>query len=309
MNPRTLLVTGVNGFIGRHVALAAARRGDRVFGTDLHSPDHAPLADLAGYRALTLPDPGLGALLAQTRPDVVIHACGRASVPLSLSDPATDFVLSVDVTFQLLEEVRRHCPRARVLFLSSAAVYGNPQQLPVTEDHPVAPISPYGFHKFMAEQLCREHARVFGLATTVARIFSVYGPGLRRQVVWDLLRKFLCEPVVRLHGSGEETRDFLHVRDAAAALLLLAERAPGQGEVTNVAAGRSLRIRDLAERLRAVLRLATPIACSGEPVPGMPLAWAADISRLRAMGFVPGLDLETALPELAAWAAAELGRA
>ncbi|HNW37003.1 MAG TPA: NAD-dependent epimerase/dehydratase family protein [Candidatus Ozemobacteraceae bacterium] len=306
MSPRKLLITGVNGFIGRNVALAAIRRGDSVYGTDLHSPEHVAIPGIADYQPLTLPSPLFAEYIGRIKPDTLIHCSGRASVPLSIHDPETDFLMSVNVTFRLLEQMRLECPNTLFVFLSSAAVYGNPQFMPVNEALEVSPISPYGFHKYMAEQACLEYAKVFGLRTTAGRIFSAYGPGLHRQVVWDIFRKTIHDPIVNLQGTGEETRDFLHVKDVAAALLLIADRAPGRGEVYNIASGQETSIAHLAQMIIEVLHRNVQVCFDGHNPPGMPLKWQADISRLRSLGFEPRIDIRTGLEGYAQWITAEI---
>ena len=143
-----------------------------------------------------------------------------------MSDPGDDFRINTSMTFETLEAVRTQVPDCHFLLASSAAVYGEPPSLPVTEDAPLRPLSPYGFHKMQAEAMCREYAALHGLTTTALRIFSAYGPGLRRQVLWDICHKALTSPPVRLHGTGSESRDFVFVDDIAAAFAFSSRAAP-----------------------------------------------------------------------------------
>ena len=228
-----LLVTGAAGFIGSHVAGLAVERGYEVHGVDLAEAPECrggipPSSDVRRAGVFE-------SLIEEIRPVACIHAAGRASVYESVANPALDFASGPVLTFALLDELRRHAPECRALFLSSAAVYGNPEKLPVGEDAPAAPISPYGFHKRQSELLCREFTDVYGMKTAVARIFSAYGEGLRRQVLWDICRKSLIEGRLLLHGTGAETRDFLHVRDIAVGLMQIVEGAPMGGETYNLA--------------------------------------------------------------------------
>ena len=129
---------------------------------------------------------------------------------------------------------------ARLLLVSSAAVYGDPERLPVSEDAPLAPISPYGRHRAEAEEVALQS----GAPVVIARVFSAYGEGLRRQVLWDVAQRALVGGPVELSGTGEETRDFVHARDVAAAISAIAQRSAFDGEIVNVATGR----RDLHRR-------------------------------------------------------------
>lgn len=266
---KTVLITGAAGFLGRHIARHFARVGWRVAGIDDVPPENAPA--LARFVRLKLPSPDLAALLSAEKPSVCIHCAGRASVPLSMQDPAGDFRDNVSLTFELLDALRRHTPQCRVLFLSSAAVYGNPPTLPVREDHPIAPLSPYGWHKRQAELLCEEFSTLFGLPTVSVRIFSAYGAGLRRQVVWDMCERLLSTGRLALRGTGGESRDFIHAADVAAALALLAERAPARGEVFNLATGREITIAQLAALAANALGMETKAEFDGAETPGQPL--------------------------------------
>ena len=201
-----LLVTGAAGFIGSYVAGLAVERGYEVHGVDLAE---APAIAVAGFHHHRMCEgqEGFESIIEEIRPVACIHAAGRASVYESVANPALDFASGPVLTFALLDELRRHAPECRALFLSSAAVYGNPEKLPVGEDAPAAPISPYGFHKRQSELLCREFTDVYGMKTAVARIFSAYGEGLRRQVLWDICRKslmkggFYCMALVRRRAT------------------------------------------------------------------------------------------------------------
>ena len=296
-----VLVTGAAGFLGRYIVNEFAIPGATVLGVDIVSPEIAPRGEGIAYQRMSLPGSEFDRVLADFMPDVFVHCAGRASVALSMEDPVSDFADSVVLTFQMLDSVRRLSPEARFVFLSSAAVYGNPPSLPVVESHPIAPLSPYGYHKHQCEVLIEEFARVFGLRTLAVRIFSAYGFGLRRQVVWDICERALRDGSLQLRGTGTESRDFIHGRDVARAIVLLAENAPAGGEVYNVATGRETTIAEVAESLLACLGLNVKAEFDGVRPPGDPANWRADIGRLQAFGFEPSIALEDGLAEVAQW--------
>ena len=300
----TVLVTGVAGFLGRYVAREFARLGWLVIGLDVVAEENAPPG--IEYHQLTLPDPQLAKLLSETRPAACVHCAGRASVAHSLTDPASDFRESTALTFDLLDTLRLHAPTCRTVLLSSAAVYGNPASLPVTENHAAAPLSPYGYHKLLGEMLAEEFHRIYQLPTAVVRIFSAYGPGLRRQVVWDICRRALINDRLRLHGTGEESRDFIHAADVAAALALVVQRAPFDGERYNVATGCETTIRALASTIIEELGRTLVPEYDGSATPGDPRNWRADISRITELGFTPRISLREGLKSVGSWAKAEL---
>lgn len=298
---KTLLLTGAAGFLGRAIAGYFSQQGWQVYGLDRVVRENAPMADLYEYVALDLPNPHLSELLARWKPQACIHAAGRASVPQSMHDPASDFQDGPALTFYLLDSLKQYAPQCAFVFLSSAAVYGNPSSLPVGEDQPLIPISAYGYHKWQSEILCQEYANLFGLKTASARLFSAYGPGLRRQVMWDIVQKVLTQDIITLQGDGNESRDFVHSTDIAGALESILNSAPLHGEVYNIASGRETRINHLANLI--VEQFARPIELkfSNTLPPGTPKNWQADVHRLTSLGFQPRISLEEGVAAFINW--------
>jgi UDP-glucose 4-epimerase len=208
-----------------------------------------------------------------------------------MSDPRADFEASVTVTADLLEQIRQHAPTCRTVCISSAAVYGDPDRLPITEDGPIQPISAYGFHRRMCEELCEEYAGLFELPVATARVFSAYGPGLRRQIVWDICRRALSDPAIELRGTGDESRDFIHGSDVGRALAVLIRRAPCRGEAYNVASG---------------VEVPPPVQFSGVQNPGNPSNWRAAIAPVTELGFAPLTSLEQGIANYVDWCRAQL---
>jgi UDP-glucose 4-epimerase len=302
---KTVLIAGVAGFLGRHVARQFTRLGWRVVGIDDVPQENSPHS-LARFVRLRLPASEVSAILAEEKPAAFVHCAGRASVPLSMQDPEGDFRDNALLTFELLESFRRHAPKSRFILLSSAAVYGNPPSLPIRESDPIAPLSPYGWHKRQAELLCAEYSAIYGLPTTIVRIFSAYGPGLRRQVVWDICERLLTTRKLTLRGTGRESRDFIHASDVANALALLAEKAPGHGEIFNLATGRETTIAELARLIAASMKIDVVPVFDEAETPGQPANWRADISQISKLGFVSQVSLEDGVRGVAEWSRAEL---
>ncbi len=303
---KSILVTGVAGFIGRYVARHFSEQGWSVIGIDNSPPENAPLANLSAYHRLRLPDAALNSLLQEHSPQACIHCAGRASVGLSLTDPVADFYASTVLTFEMLNALRLHTPNCRFIFLSSAAVYGNPESLPVSEAQSPAPLSPYGFHKRQCEQLCLEFAKVYGLPTASLRIFSAYGPGLRRQVLWDICQKVITQNSLTLQGTGKESRDFIHALDIAKALSVVVNSAPMQGEAYNLGSGQEVAIAQLANMVLEALDADCSPEFDGVVPAGTPLNWRADVSKLQALGFTASVPLERGVKTFANWCRAEL---
>lgn len=257
-------------------------------------------------QAYGIAGPGLSEFVNLYHPDVCIHCAGRAAVGLSVTDPEADYQAGPALVFWLLDHLRQSAPQCRFVLLSSAAVYGNPIELPICEYHAPTPLSPYGYHKWQAELLCQEFSQVYGLKTASVRIFSAYGPGLRRQVIWDICQKAITKPALHLQGTGLESRDFIHALDIARALEVVVSTAPMKGEVYNLGSGQEIRIIDLAQMTLNALGLNKTILFDGRVPPGIPLNWRADITRLGQIGFQPHIDFEHGLKVFADWCSAEL---
>jgi UDP-glucose 4-epimerase len=303
---KTVLITGVTGFLGRYIARQFSQSGYLVAGIGTRPSENAPQQDLAYYYQLILPSPELAAIAQQLQPEVCIHCAGIASVELSVNDPASDFQASVSMTFQLLDTLRLYAPNCHLIYLSSAAVYGNPTIIPIAESQVTAPISPYGFHKLMGEQLCLEFFRVYNVPTTIARIFSGYGAGLRRQVVWDICQKVLTQPIIKLRGTGNESRDFIHGADVAQAMLVLAECSEGKANIFNLSTGVETKIQDLVRLIAERLNPEIEITFDGNLPLGIPYNWQADIRKINHLGFYPTVDLEKGLDAFVQWCRGEI---
>ena len=303
---QVVLVTGASGFIGRYIVRYFMEQGWTVIGIDNSPPENAPLANLTTYHQLQLPNSDLKHILQETPTKVLIHCAGRASVGLSVKEPKADFYGNTVLTFELLNALRLHAPQCRFILLSSAAVYGNPASIPISESQSTTPISPYGFHKLQCEQICLEFTKLYQVPTATARIFSAYGPGLRRQVLWDICEKAITNDVVSLQGTGQESRDFIHALDIAKALFLIANTAVMQGEAYNLASGAEVTIAKLAELALDALDYRGRLEFDGKIPMGNPLNWQADITKLQTLGFSPSETLEKGVNTFANWCRAEL---
>lgn len=303
---KKVLITGVAGFIGRHASRHFSQNGWSVFGVDAAAAENAPAAYLERYSSMRLPSQSLVELIRECRPAVFIHCAGRASVEYSVTHPEADFYGNTVTTFEALEALRRHLPKCRFINLSSAAVYGNPKTIPVDESLLPAPISPYGFHKWQTDLLCQEFATAFGLQTASLRIFSAYGVGLRRQVMWDICRKVICYGRLELSGDGEESRDFVHVQDIALALQALASADNLTGQVYNLGSEREVTIRELSALIVGELGLNIKAEFNGQLGQGIPRNWRADITRLKGIGYAQTIPFELGLSKFVAWCRNEL---
>jgi UDP-glucose 4-epimerase len=290
-----ILIIGSKGFIGSHCVTYFAKM-DTVWQCDvvtdyITKPYYLVDATNADYKEV---------FQSQTF-DVCINCSGAASVPDSIINPQRDFMLNtVNVSMQL-EAIRKYNPDCKYINLSSAAVYGNPQYLPIDELHPLQPISPYGVHKQMSETLCQSYHYNYNLNTCSVRIFSAFGKGLQKQLFWDLYQKAQLGTEVTLFGTGNETRDFIHINDIMLALDLIINKAAFNHDIFNLASGRQLSIKEVAETFYKQLDRPINIQFKGENRSGDPLHWVADITELERLGFKVQTSLEEGLKQQVAW--------
>ena len=278
-----ILITGSRGFVGASFGNFAAASGYELLGISRSSqPDRGwPGRHIQGDAARA----DLAPIIRDFNPDLLLQAAGSASVGASIADPVGDFRATAVTLINVLEGVRRSGREPLVVFPSSAAVYGNPASLPVGEDAPCAPISPYGFHKTACEILAREYSQCLGLSAVVCRLFSLFGSRQRRLLAWEIYAQLAGKAdTLELQGTGAETRDFLHSDDLARAILMLSPVVPrGECTVLNVASGRETPILQLAETMHAMVAPEKKITCRGVARPGDPHRWCAEITRLRSL--------------------------
>jgi UDP-glucose 4-epimerase len=303
---RRVLVTGGAGFIGSHLVEELVTRQARVTVVDNLSSGRlnnlAAVKDRVELRQLDFARADLRPTLAEGGFDAIFHIGGNANVTGSVKDPRRDFENNALGTLNLLEAVRDAAPQARLVHTSSATVYGEGVSMPIREDEPTVPVSPYGISKLAAERYVAVFSTLYGLRTANVRLFSVYGPRLRKQVIYDLMCKLRENPYeLFLHGDGAQVRDFNHVTNIVEALLTVAERARLEGEVYNVAADETVDIRTLAQMICDRMGAAPRFVYSGETRPGETQRWYADISRLRSLDYQPRIKLADGLSATVAW--------
>ena len=275
-------ITGGRGFIGRHLARELSGRGRTVhaLGHGAWLEDERQACGVSGWLNASVTAASLDALGARFGvPGVVYHLAGGASVGASLAAPREDFSRTVEATSELVEWIRTRAPEVPVVAVSSAAVYGDAWSTPIPVTAAPSPHSPYGAHKTAMESLLVGHARSFGLRVAIVRLFSVYGPGLEKQLIWDLCCRLAAGgDTLSLGGCGDEQRDFLYVADAVSMLAAAESAANREPAIFNGGTGRACTVRELAETLTRLWPARVALQFDGVRRPGDPRNLVADMN-------------------------------
>ncbi|HKQ26564.1 MAG TPA: NAD-dependent epimerase/dehydratase family protein [Burkholderiales bacterium] len=298
---KRVVVTGAYGFIGRHVGRHFAQQGHRVVGIGHGGWDHAQCRawGLSGWHAA---DITLESLITYAGdPELIVHCAGGASVGFSIERPLQDYQRTVSTTAAVLEFARIHAREAAVVMPSSAAVYGNAHALPIAESATLQPVSPYGEHKRMAENLCRLYSEEFGLATAVVRFFSVYGPGLRKQLLWDACDRLVRNEPPCFSGDGTETRDWLHIDDTVALIELAGSHADRNCPVVNGGTGHAVSVSELLTHLFGLLGRKDHPVFTGDGRSGDPKHYLADIQAAQRWGWNPRVSWADGVGQYLDW--------
>ena len=217
-----ILVIGSKGFIGVQ-CLKYFQKENEIWSCDVFT-DYSE----KNFFLISGLNSDFGSIFSETKFEVCINCSGAASVSNSILRPAHDYELNVFNVARILEAIRQHNATCKFINISSAAVYGDPKILPITESSPIKPLSPYGFHKAMAEKLCEEYYTFYGISTCSLRIFSAFGPGLKKQLLWDVYNKSISNNLIKLFGTGEESRDYIFIDDIIAAIDRVIKKSPFQ---------------------------------------------------------------------------------
>jgi UDP-glucose 4-epimerase len=249
-----ILVTGGAGFIGSHVVDAYVAAGHEVAVLDNFSTgNEANLNSAAEVHRVDLRDQAaVEKVVASFRPEIVNHHAAQSEVPKSVADPGLDAHINIVGGLNLLKACVDHKVKKVIFISTGGALYGEPDVVPADEDHPVRPLSPYGTSKFSFEQYLGTFKRTFGLEFTVLRYANIYGPrqdfyAEEGRVVAIFASRMLESKPVTIDGDGEQSRDMLHVGDAATANLAALER--GEGGIFHVSTGVAVSVNDLFRKL------------------------------------------------------------
>jgi len=289
------VVTGANGFIGRHLVAGLVDSGWAVLAVDKLPCQEAAVESVV----LDVRTPG-GLTSFLDSETTVFHLAACADIRFSVQHPREDFDNNVHGLFETLEAARQR--RSRIVFASTASVFSADNPLPWVETGLPRPMSPYAAGKLAGEAYCYAYHRCFGVDVRVARLFNVYGTGMTRFAIHDLIRKVQADPTrLEILGDGNQVRDFLYVEDAVRGLETIAARGR-PGEDYNLASGVPVRLLDLARTVATLMgHPGITLAPTGRSFPGDTPRWYADISKIRGLGFEPRISLEEGVRRTIAW--------
>lgn len=242
-----VLVTGGSGFIGNYVVQDLKELNYKIVIVDKISPksNEFESSNLSSYK-MDIKDSSLGKIFSKEKPDIVIHLASQISVQESLKNPLSDCSDNIFGTINILQNCVKNGVR-KVIFTSSAAVYGIPKSLPVNEMHSTEPISFYGLSKLTAESYIRLFNEVFNLNYTILRLSNVYGMGLYSSqnagVISQIIGDINNGRQPTIYGDGNQTRDFIHVKDVSRAIILALIN--GENEILNISSNNETSINDL----------------------------------------------------------------
>ncbi|MCW4019023.1 MAG: NAD-dependent epimerase/dehydratase family protein [Candidatus Bathyarchaeota archaeon] len=298
---KKILVTGGAGFIGFHLTKKLLDLGadvtiyDNLSSGKMENVNDNPTATFVEGDILDLPK-----LLSLPKFELIYHLAAQVVVPYSMENPTEDFETNARGTLNVLEKARKD--KTRIVFASSAAVYGNPTVFPTPESYGFHPFSCYGLSKVVGEEYCQIYTLQYGLDITVVRFSNVYGSRCHG-VINDFLDKLQKDPSkLEIIGTGEQARDFVHVSDIADALVLCAgENA--SGKIFNLGFGKTTKILDLAQMILNILNLTekTKVTTTGQSWQGDIKTIWFDITKVKTeIRWTPKIRLEDHLRNLIA---------
>jgi UDP-glucose 4-epimerase len=303
---KSVWITGGKGFIGRNLARHLKRQQCSVYGIGhgFWTIQEMAMWSYDSWVNADIEPSSLNDLATESGlPDIIYHLAGGATVGASIQNPYEDFQKTVDTTARLLEWVRKASPKTKVIGASSAAVYGANHSGQIKESANAVPFSPYGFHKHMLEGLFKSYKATYNLDISVVRLFSIYGDGLEKQLLWDVCNKLdVCmDKKILLNGTGEELRDWLHVSDAVNLMWLLGQENSSEQTVINGGTGVGTNIREISSMLMNSWGEGYQVEFSGLVRNGDPKSLIADMDLANKIGFSNKIPLAQGIVNFVKW--------
>jgi UDP-glucose 4-epimerase len=299
---KKVLVTGGAGFIGYHLCNKLSQLTDNLTIYDnLSSGKMENVKDVPKAKFVKGDILDTKKLLSQEKADLIYHLAAQVVVPYSMENPLIDFDTNAKGTLCVLEKARKD--DAKLVFASSAAVYGNPTQFPTTEDYGFHPFSCYGLSKVVGEEYCQMYREQYGLDIVITRFANVYGSRCHG-VIHDFLDKIAKNPnKLEIIGTGLQSRDFVHISDVVDALVTVGSKESANGKVYNLGVGITTSIIDLAKMMLTILNLQDKTVITTTNV-----SWQGDVTKIwfdnskakKELNWTPKITLEDSIKTIIA---------
>ncbi len=247
-----MLITGHDGFIGAHL-VDKLKKKYNLIGISNHNSDSSITSIKKDIQKISIKD-------FPKNIDYIIHLAAVTDVQYCERNPQNSFAINCDGTKKILEVARNL--GSKFLYVSTSHVYGNPQKLPIVENHSRNPTSVYAATKLLAENLCESYSRIYGLNVDIIRLFSVYGPKSPKYLVTSKIISQSLEKKPVIMGNLKPRRDFIYISDAISAIELIMKKSPQSLESYNVCSGKSYSISQIYGMVSKLLGYKIPIKTS-----------------------------------------------
>lgn len=292
-----VLVTGGAGFLAINTAWCFRENGASVYGLG-HSNHYSDLSCYERWVESSITYESL--LKFDEKFDVIVHCGGGSSVGFAQENPKEDFEKTVVGTAHVLEFVRKKNPHALVIYPSSPAVHGQQKNAPIDEYAEIKPASVYGYHKKMAEDLLLYNRKFHDIKVSIIRFYSIYGAGLRKQLLWDACVKLSSNNPAIFWGEGSETRDWINIKDAVN-LIHFVSKLPTPPIVINGGTGVATTVFDTVDYLRIFFHTSPQVIFNGNTKSGDPKYYCAGQKILSEIGWEPKIKLQDGFTEYVNW--------
>jgi UDP-glucose 4-epimerase len=301
-NGKKVMVTGGAGFIGFHLSKTlSSLTDDLTIYDNLSSGKMENVRDVPAAKFVKGDILDFKTLLSQDKMDLIYHLAAQVVVPYSMENPMEDFDTNAKGTLCVLEKARKD--DAKIVFASSAAVYGNPAVFPTPENYGFHPFSCYGLSKVVGEEYCQMYREQYGLDIVITRFANVYGSRCHG-VIHDFLDKLVKNPdKLEIIGTGQQCRDFVHVSDLVDALLKVGIKDSAVGEVYNLGFGKTTSILELAKMMLTIMGLEDKTVVTATNI-----SWHGDVTKIwfditkakKELNWNPKVSLEDNIKEIIA---------
>lgn len=287
-----ILIIGSNGFIGKAIYNYFSGFFN-IHGVDIVKSNQTSFTQINSISDLENLE-GINTF------NFIINATGSADVRRSNEFPLNDFEKNTLNVYEILSIIKIKNPKSKFINISSGGVYGNKNSA-VIETDKLNPVSTYGFNKKMAENICEHFYNQFKISSYSLRIFSAYGPGLKRQLFWDLYKKSLNTNQIELYGDSTDYRDFIYIGDICEFIKIIIDKNISGYHVFNLSSGLLTTIESAVKCFYKILDKNIKYSFSGNSLQGYPKGIFADISKANKIGFVPKYTLEQGLKKTIEW--------